>query len=120
MQLIGGGGERREPKNLLVMLNLPWQGFGRKNYKIEAHTGMVEWLVRYLDIEEALQTEIKETPEQKNQSYVYWCALSKNRKTITRLNLPLQLIWADRRDHLICRQVGYMTPLAIMPSSLVG
>ena len=58
MQLIGGGG--RESKNLLVMLNLPWQGFGKKAFsKIEAHAGMAERLVRDLAIEEALQEEIK-------------------------------------------------------------
>ena len=33
-----------------------------------------------------------------------------------RLNLPLHMIWAGRKDHL----VGDMTPLAGMPSSLVG
>ena len=37
-------------------------------------------------------------------------------KIITRLNLPLQMIWASRRDHM----AGDMTPLAGMPSSLVG
>ena len=34
----------------------------------------------------------------------------------TRLNLPLHMICSGRRDHM----VGYMTPLAVMPSSLVG
>ena len=37
-------------------------------------------------------------------------------ETITRLNLPLHMIWAGRNDPL----VGEMTPLAGMPSSLVG
>ena len=54
MQLIGGGG--RESRKLLGMLNLPWQGFGKKTFsKIEANVGMAEQLVRYLAIEEALQ-----------------------------------------------------------------
>ena len=44
------------------MLNLPWQGFEKKNLtKIEANAGMAERLVRYLAIEEALQEEIKDT-----------------------------------------------------------
>ena len=35
---------------------------------------MAERLVRDLAIEEALQEEIKDTLEQKNQSYGEWCA----------------------------------------------
>ena len=43
--------------------------------------------------------------------------LYQTRKKIkTRLNLPLHMIWASRRDHL----VGDMTPLESIPSSLVG
>ena len=34
---------------------------------------------------------------------------------ITRLNLPLHIIWSDRLDHM----VGDMNPLAVMTSSLV-
>ena len=37
---------------------------------------MAEPLVRDLEIEEALQIEIKATLEHNNQSYVQWCALS--------------------------------------------
>ena len=37
-------------------------------------------------------------------------------KTRTRLNLPLHMIWPDRRNHL----VGDMTPLEGMTLSLVG
>ena len=40
---------------LLVILNLPWQGFEKNILNIEAHAGMVDWLVRYLAIEDALQ-----------------------------------------------------------------
>ena len=54
MQIIGGGG--RESTKLFRMLNLPWQGFEKKNFaKIEAYAGMSEPLVRDLAIEEALQ-----------------------------------------------------------------
>ena len=42
------------------MINLPWQIFEKKFTKIEAYAGMVERLVRYLEIEEALQDEIKD------------------------------------------------------------
>ena len=42
--------------------------------KIEAHAGMAERLVRDLEIEEALQEEIKDTLEDNNQSYGEWCA----------------------------------------------
>ena len=38
------------------------------------------------------------------------------KKTRTRLNLQLHMIWYGRRDHL----VGDMFPLAGMPPSLVG
>ena len=66
MQLIGDGG--RESTKLLGVLNLPWQVFEKKNFtKIEAHAGMAERLVRYLAIEAALQEEIKDTLEHKNQ-----------------------------------------------------
>ena len=66
------------------MLNLPWQRFEKKNFtKIEAHTGMAEWLVRDLSIEEALQEEIKDTPEDNNQSYGEWCAQTDKEKNNT-------------------------------------
>ena len=84
--------------------------------RIEAYAGMAERLVRDLSIEEALQYEIKDTLEHNNQSYVEWCDLSDKEKITTRLNLLLQMIWAGRRDHM----VGDMTPLAGIPSSLVG
>ena len=74
---------------------------------------MAERLVRDLEIEQALQEEIKDTLEQKNQSYGDWCALSDKDKKRTRLNLPCNMIWAGRRNHL----VGYTTPLQGMPSS---
>ena len=61
-----GGG--REPKKLLGILNLPWQGFEKNFTKIEAYVGMEEHLVRYLVVEEDLHTEIKETPEHNNKS----------------------------------------------------
>ena len=83
--------------------------------KIEAYAGMAERLVRDLAIEEALQDEIRDTLEHNNNSYVDWCALADKEKITTRLKLPLHMIWAGRRDHL----VGDMTPLADMPSSLV-
>ena len=76
---------------------------------------MSEQMVIDLAIEKALQTKVKETLAHKNQSYFNWCALSDKEKIRTRLNLPLHMIWAIRRDHL----VGDMTPLAGMPSSLV-
>ena len=54
MQQIGGGG--RESTKLLGVLNLTWQGFGKKTLsKIEANAGMAERPVRDLAIEEALQ-----------------------------------------------------------------
>ena len=84
--------------------------------KIEAYAGMAERLVRDLAIEEALQDEIKDTVEHNNQSYIDCCAISDKGKIRTSLNLPLHMIWAGRRDHL----VGDITPLAGMPSSLMG
>ena len=66
MQLIGWEG--RESTKLLGMLNLPQQGFEKKNFtKIEVYAGMAERLVRGLAIEEALQDEIKDTLEHNNQ-----------------------------------------------------
>ena len=73
MQLIGGGG--KESTKILGVLNVPWKGFDRKTFtKIEAHAGMEERMVRDLEIEEALQEEIKYTLERNNQSYGEWCA----------------------------------------------
>ena len=44
------------------MINIPWQEFEKKTFtKIEAYAGMDKRLVRDLDIEEALQEEIKDT-----------------------------------------------------------
>ena len=77
---------------------------------------MAERLVRDLAIEQALQEEIKDTLEHNKQSYGDWYALSDEDKKRTRLNLPCNMIWAGRRDHL----VGYMTPLQDMPSSSAG
>ena len=76
---------------------------------------MAERLVRYLAIEEALQDEIKDTLEQKISHMSTGVLFQEREKVTTRLNLPLYLIWAGRRDHL----VGDMTPLSGMPSSLV-
>ena len=67
--------------------------------------------MKYLVIEEALQTKIKELLEHNNQSYVDWCPLAYKEKIKTRLNLLLHMIWAVRRDHLIVD----MTPLLGMP-----
>ena len=77
---------------------------------------MAERLVIYLAIEEAIQDEIKYTLEHKNHSYVKWCALSEKGEITSRLNLPLHMIWAGGRDHM----VGDMTSLAVMPSSFLG
>ena len=87
-------------------------GIKKKHLKIEAHSGMAERLVKDLEIEEALQTEIKEILEHKNWTYVNWCDLSDKEKIRTRLKLPLHMIWDGRRDHL----VGDKTPLVGMPS----
>ena len=75
---------------------------------------MAEQLVRYLAIEQALQEEIKDTLEHNNQSYGDWCDLPDEETKRTRLNLPCNMIWAGRRDHL----VGGTTPLQDIPSSL--
>ena len=77
---------------------------------------MSERLVRYLEIDEALQDEIKDTLEHNNHPYVDRCALSDKEKKRTRFSLPLNMIWDGRRDHL----VGDITALANMPSLLVG
>ena len=56
---------------------------------------MVKRLVRYLDIEDALQDEIKDTLENNNQSYVDWCALSykgKNNNKV-KLNVIYDMGW---------------------------
>ena len=98
------------------MLDLPWQESGKTFTKIEAYPVMAERLVRDLAIEEALQTEIYKNLEHKNQSNVNWCALSDKKQIRTRLNLLLSMIWDGRRYH----QVVDMTPLVVMPSSLVG
>ena len=90
------------------------EGIPKKTFpNIEAEAGMAERLVRYLAIEQALQEEIKGTLEHNNQSYGDWCDLSDKNAKITRLNLPCNMIWAGRRDHL----VGDTTPLQDIPSS---
>ena len=72
------------------MLNLPWQGFGEKNFtKIEANAGMAERLVRDLAIEEALQEEIKDTLEHNNQPYGEWCAQTDNEKNNNKVKVTV-------------------------------
>ena len=81
------------------MLNLPWQGFEKKNFsKIEARAGMAERLVRDLAIEEALQEEIKDTLEGNNQSYSEWCAQTDNEKNNNKVKLTVtfDLDWQKR------------------------
>ena len=88
MQLIGGWGI--ESTKLLGVLTLPWQGFEKKNFtKIETHAGMAKRLVRDLEIEEALQEEIKHTLEHNNQSYVEWCAQIVKEKNINKVKLTV-------------------------------
>ena len=79
MNLIGegGGGIKKYLGNYQSNLAEIWK---QKLTKIEACAGMVERLVRYLAIEEAVQDEIKDTLEHNNQSYVDWCALSEKGK----------------------------------------
>ena len=50
---------------------------------------MVERQVRDLEIEEALQDEIKDTLEHNNHSYVYWCALSDEGKNNNKVNITV-------------------------------
>ena len=45
--------------------------------------------MRYLDIEEALQGEIKYTLEHNNQSYVNWCALSGKEQNNNKVKLTV-------------------------------
>ena len=45
--------------------------------------------MRDLEIEEALQDEIKDTLEHKNQSYVDWCALSDNGENKNKVKLTV-------------------------------
>ena len=79
-----------ESTKLLGVLNLPWQGFETKFIKIEAYAGMAERLVKDLEIEEALQTEIKETLEHNNQSYVDWCSVSYKVKKNNEVKLTVK------------------------------
>ena len=77
---------------------------------------MLKRLVRDLDIEKALQIEIK---LRYNTKLFCMCngVLYQMRKEIkTRENSPLHMIWSGIIYHLEV----YMTPLAGMPSSLVG
>ena len=96
MQLIVGGG--REPAKLLVMINLPWQGFKKTFTKIEANAGMSERLARDLAIEEALQDEIKKALENINQSYVNRCSLSDKGENHNKIKLTVTYAmgWQNR------------------------
>ena len=66
--------------------------------KIEAYAGMAEQLVRYLEIEEAFQDEIKDTQEKNNQSYIDWCALSDKDKNNNKVKLTVtyKMGWQKR------------------------
>ena len=71
---------------------------GKKFTKIEAYAGIAERLVRDLEIEEALQDEIKQTLEHKNQSYVDWCALldKEKKKNKVKLTVTYDMGWQKR------------------------
>ena len=72
------------------MLNLHWQGFEKKTFsKVETNAGMAERLVRDLAIEEALQEEIKDTLEGKNQQYGEWCAQTDKGKNNNKVKLTV-------------------------------
>ena len=67
MQLIGGRGGGGVSK-ALGNAESTLAGIRKKTFtKIIIHAGMEECLVRDLEVEEALQTEIKETLEHNNQ-----------------------------------------------------
>ena len=51
---------------------------------------MAEQLVRDLDIEEALQTKIKETLEHINHSYVDWWYISDKKKKKNKVKLTVK------------------------------
>ena len=69
--------------------------------KIEANTGMAERLMRDLAIEEALQEEIKDTLERKNQSYGEWCAQTDKGKNNNKVKLTVtyDMGWQKRSYH---------------------
>ena len=94
IQLIGGGGVNKSLGNSESTL----AGIRNKITKIEAYAGMAERVVRDLVIEEALQDEIKETPEHKNQSYVNWCTLSdkEKKKNKVKLTVTFDMGWHKR------------------------
>ena len=66
--------------------------------KIKAYAGMAEQQVRDLEIEEALQDEIKDTLKQNNQSYVNRCALSDKgeNKNKVKLTVTYAMGWQNR------------------------
>ena len=65
-------------------------GILEKNFtKIEANAGMPERLVRDLAIEEALQEEINDTLEHKNQSYGEWCSQTDKGKNNNKVKLTV-------------------------------
>ena len=55
------------------MQNIPWQVFRKNFHNIGKHSGIAEWLVRDLAIEDDTQIKIKATLAYNNQSYVKWC-----------------------------------------------
>ena len=60
-----------DQQSFLGILNPTWQVFEKKTFtKIEVHAGMVERLVRYLAIEEALQEKNKR--HTRTQQSIIW------------------------------------------------
>ena len=72
--------------------------------KIEAYAGMAERLVIDLEIEEDLQTEIKETLEHNSKSYVEWCDLSDKGKNNNEVQptVTYEMVWQNRSSGRIC------------------
>ena len=114
--LLGG----RESTNILVVLNLPWELFKNTFTKIQAHTGMSERVVRYLVIEEALQTKIKSTLSHKNQPKCVMVCSIRREVNKNKVNVPLHIIQVKYKSPL---PLGYLVffrkiRLKLMPSKM--
>ena len=84
---------------------------------------MSERLVRYLAIEEALQDEIKYTPEHNNQSYVDWCALSDKEKNMNKVKLTVtyDMGWQKRSsDRRYDSSSGHAFIIGVRIKGIVG
>ena len=122
MHLLGGGGV--EAMKLLGMVDLAWQGWEKRTFKLmEEKVGVAERSVCDLAVEEALQLEIKLTLETEGKSYEEWLALpdGEKDKQKPKLTVSYDMGWQQRSSgHKYASNSGHGFIIGGLSRKVVG